>query len=485
MTTLVLPSSASWTRQTGHPVLSGVCAALGDALRIPAWVLRTLCVISGVSTVLVLPFASEDTFYDFYDMGSGPRIALCVCGVPVLCYLLAWWALPSDTAEQRRRMIGAGSAPVHGRPADTAGDALMEPAHLVRQFLRWAVLAGTTALGALVVVLGGVLPLVEGLFDQPIHEFFFARDETIPGTLFVLGLGVPVAALVLGLMPLQLLDRQRWAGRLQALPRTALLALVLALAGLVIGGLTVAGTFFGFPTMLGVLTVVLGAALLAALLLVPWGRHLWNAMREENQQRALVQQRSEFTAHLHDSVLQTLTILQRPGTGEDEMRRLARRQERELRRWLYRHEEADPHGQEQLCDAVESVTGEIEDLHGVPVHTVVVGDLAITEPVRPLLAALREATSNACRHGGQGVDVFVDASEDELEAFVRDRGPGFDLDDVPEDRLGVRESIIGRMQRAGGRADVHRAPGGGTEVALALRPGLPTGHEGLEDRSEG
>ena len=123
---------------------------------------------------------------------------------------------------------------------------------------------------------------------------------------------------------------------------------------------------------------------------------------------------------------------------------------------------------------IEALAAELEDLHGMDVHAVVVGDAPVTEDLRPLLAALREAASNACRHGRDGVDLFVDVDAARVEAFVRDRGPGFDLDSVPPDRLGVRESIIGRMRRAGGSAQVHPGPGGGTEVALLLPRGRRT-----------
>lgn len=106
-------------------------------------------------------------------------------------------------------------------------------------------------------------------------------------------------------------------------------------------------------------------------------------------------------------------------------------------------------------------------------RTVVVGDGPLTDRQRPLLAALREAVLNACRHGGGDVDVFVDIAPESVTAFVRDRGDGFDMAAVPEDRLGVRESILGRMDRAGGEATVGPAPGGGTEVMLRMP--APTG----------
>ena len=144
---------------------------------------------------------------------------------------------------------------------------------------------------------------------------------------------------------------------------------------------------------------------------------------------------------------------------------LARTQERELRAWLAGREG----DHDRLAAALEAVAGEVERAHGVPVEIVVVGDRALDGRGEALVAAAREAMVNAAKFGGGSpVDVYAEASDDALQVFVRDRGPGFDPAAVPEDRRGVRESIVGRMARHGGRAAIHSAPGAGTEVELTL-----------------
>lgn len=146
------------------------------------------------------------------------------------------------------------------------------------------------------------------------------------------------------------------------------------------------------------------------------------------------------------------------------MARLARSQERELRAWLYTDR---PEAGTSAADAFRDLAGEIEDLHGVPVDVVCVGDRTPDRDTEVIVAASREALSNAVRHGEPPVSLYVEASESLIEAFVRDHGPGFDPSDAPPDRHGVRESIIGRMERYGGTARIRRLANG-TEVRLAL-----------------
>ncbi|MGL4175265.1 MAG: sensor histidine kinase, partial [Dermatophilaceae bacterium] len=171
-------------------------------------------------------------------------------------------------------------------------------------------------------------------------------------------------------------------------------------------------------------------------------------------------------AHLHDSVLQTLALIQRQSADPASVTRLARAQERELRSWLY----AGPVGaQSSLAAAVTEVANEVEDVHGVPIDLVVTGDRPFEEHGAALSRAVREALLNAVRHGRPPVAAYLEIGTDGVEAFVRDRGDGFDLDDVPDDRLGVRQSVLGRMERHGGSARIRRLEEG-TEVELRLPP---------------
>jgi signal transduction histidine kinase len=219
--------------------------------------------------------------------------------------------------------------------------------------------------------------------------------------------------------------------------------------------------------LLAVLVVLVAVTLICA----PWWLRLVRGLAEERAERIRSQERAELAAHLHDSVLQTLALMQRRADDPREVAGLARRQERELRAWLNEGRPAGSSG--TVAAALEAAAAEVEETHGVPVDVVAVGDAPLDARGEAVVAAAREALVNAAKFAGEGpVSVFAEAGERRIEVFVRDRGDGFDLAQVPADRRGVRDSILGRMERHGGRAAVHGAPGGGTEVELVMeRPG--------------
>lgn len=201
-----------------------------------------------------------------------------------------------------------------------------------------------------------------------------------------------------------------------------------------------------------------------ALVLLPWGLKFWRDLEAERAGRVRATERAEIAAHLHDSVLQTLALIQRRAGNENDVVRLARAQERELRGWLYR----DP-GKEagQLSERIKAAAAEVEDSLGNAVDVVSVGDTAMTARHEALVQASREAMVNASRHGGGAVSVYLEVADGDAEVYVKDRGPGFDPESVPADRMGVRESIVGRMNRHGGSA-VISSSADGTEVRLRL-----------------
>lgn len=205
---------------------------------------------------------------------------------------------------------------------------------------------------------------------------------------------------------------------------------------------------------------ILGIAFIAG----PWLFRLSSDLSEERAERVRSQERADVAAHLHDSVLQTLTLIQKSANDPTAVARLARAQERDLRSWLFQSSGADP---TTLAAALRTISGEVDEAYGVPIEVVCVGDVPVTEPLRALVLATREAVVNAARHSGASrVDLYAEAGADQVEIFVRDRGTGFDLASVEVDRHGVRDSIIERMRRHGGTADVRSTPGSGTEIRL-------------------
>jgi signal transduction histidine kinase len=211
--------------------------------------------------------------------------------------------------------------------------------------------------------------------------------------------------------------------------------------------------------VLAVFMIVLGGAVAA----LPGIVRLWTELLAERAGRVREEQRAEIAAHLHDSVLQTLALIQNRAGASSEVARLARAQERELREWLFAG--SGPVG-EDLATELRDVAAAIELDYPARLEVVATGEPAAAHPA--LVAAAREAMLNAARHAGGEISVYLETSPAAIDVFVRDRGAGIDLATLPVDRLGIRESIIGRMSRAGGSATVGSGSGGGTEVHLHL-----------------
>ncbi|HEX6247977.1 MAG TPA: PspC domain-containing protein [Nocardioidaceae bacterium] len=402
------------TRRTEGRVLGGVAAGLAEHLGVDVVPVRVLFVA-----------------------------AAFLGGFGVAMYAGLWMILPSD-ARYRPQAPGLEAATRQGkRPGATSR--LEDGGWLV-------------ALGAVAI---GVLVLAQSL----------------------VGAGLVFWPLLLGAVGVAVLwrqadeaQRERWTdatGRIDlaraVLGRGGPAAYARLAAGVALLGTAL--TLFALQTgQTGVARDVLVAGLLGvlglALTVGPWLFRLVSDLGEEREARVRSQERADVAAHLHDSVLQTLALIQKHADDERAVARLARAQERDLRAWLYGDSAATD---TSLAGALRAAAAEVEDAHGTPVEVVTVGDTELGEEARPVVLAAREAMVNAARHSGADkVDVYAETGADRVELFVRDRGKGFDLEAVPDDRLGVRRSIIDRVQRHGGSAEVRSRPGEGTEVRLSM-----------------
>jgi signal transduction histidine kinase len=349
-------------------------------------------------------------------------------GVGIVLYGLAWVLLPAD---------------------DTGADSWM------RRLPRGR--------GAIEVALGMGLVTLAFLLTMRALGIWFADVIVWPVALLAAGAGMlwrqslrptPVQA------PAPPAPEEERNERTQVLSRNGVGAALVVAAGLVFLSATHALT-----AARDVVLAVLVVAVVLGIIFAPWAIRLVRSLAAEREARIRSQARAEMGAHLHDSVLQTLALVQKRADDPRAVAALARTQERELRAWLAGREG----DHDLLAAALEAVAGEVERAHGVPVEIVVVGDRALDGRGEALVAAAREAMVNAAKFGGGSpVDVYAEASDGALQVFVRDRGPGFDPATVSADRRGVRESIIGRMARHGGRATIHSEPGAGTEVELTL-----------------
>lgn len=211
---------------------------------------------------------------------------------------------------------------------------------------------------------------------------------------------------------------------------------------------------------LPVFVVVLGLVLAVG----PWMLQTFHQLTDERTARIREHERVEIAGRVHDSMLQTLMLIQRRADDPDEVIRLVRRSERELRGWLY-----TPAAPESLRAAVLALVADTEDTYAVTIDMVMVGEATTTPAVDALVQAAREAVVNSAKHSGAGqISVYAEANAEEITVFVRDRGHGFTVEEIPADRFGVRESVVARMQRHGGDAEIRSTPGSGTEVRLRL-----------------
>lgn len=359
-------------------------------------------------------------------------------GFGVVGYLLLWVLVPSEPTD-------AAVPPAKG--------------HVPRPAARELLGGGLVVAGVLIILWFSGLWFGEGL-AWPVtlaaigFAILWARGvgEEGSGRLDLASIGTPLEALL----------RTR-----ESRPR------LIAGAFLILGGMVV---FLAASTTLAAAANVVLAVIVTtgglALLAGPWLWRLANDLIEERTTRIRTQARAEMSAHLHDSVLQTLALIQR-AMDPREMATLARTQERDLRAWLYGRAPS-VHGV-RLHDAIDAMAGRLERAHQLRIEAVVVGDAEMDDDLRALVAACNEAVLNAAKHAGvEEVSVYVEVEEDQVNGFVRDGGTGFDPDAVPTDRRGIADSIVERMEQHGGSVQIRSHPGAGTEVHLNLpRRGAP------------
>ena len=254
--------------------------------------------------------------------------------------------------------------------------------------------------------------------------------------------------------------------------RSRALLRIAAAAVLLIGGLSALVAGHSTHALLGPLGGLLLVILAIVIMMGPWWLRIARDLVLERQARARAEERADMAARLHDSVLQTLALIQRRADQPQQVVQLARAQERELRSWLFGGPPppGSVDGQDMtLAAGVRLIQQEVEAQHEIPVEAVTVGDCELDDDLRALLAAAREATVNAAKWSGAPVvSLFAEVEPLEVVLFVRDRGRGFDPDAVPADRKGLAESIHGRIARRGGSATVRSVPGEGTEVSLMM-----------------
>ena len=349
--------------------------------------------------------------------------------------------LPSFTTSSEGRALAGVCAGI--------ADALGVDVTLVRVVFALLALAG----GA-----GIVLYLALWAWSRSGQAWWALLLLVVAGALLLGAVGVPDRALAgIVLVAAGLTIAWRRGGSLH--PEAPLSYVGLALAG--VGAVVLLGTGSA-PTRILAPGAVGGALLLVA---GPW---LWRLALERDTERAArirTEERADVAARVHDSVLQTLALIQRHAQEPRRVASLARRQERELRGWLYADRPLGDDGS-SLVAALSTAAADVEELHGVRVELASSGDAA---PDTALVLAAREAMTNAAKFAGvEEIDVYAEVTPKEVAVYVRDRGAGFDPATVPEDRHGIRESIRGRLEHAGGSATVTSSPGGGTEVELRL-----------------
>ncbi|MEA2123803.1 MAG: hypothetical protein QOI80_585 [Solirubrobacteraceae bacterium] len=388
-------------RDRAAAVLGGVCAGLARRFGVPPIVVR-----------------------------AGFVLGSFIGGIPIVVYVLAWAMLPAT---------GVRSRPLAGRRATieiAAGIALLVLAVLLL-FRAWGLWVGDAWVWPVTLVAVGAALIWRQ--SQAAAPEVAEPDGTVGAR-----------------------ERRPVSSPLDPGAQSRVLlgaALVLA------GGLVFLWLNDALAPARDVVLAVVVLLVAATAILAPWWLRLVRGLSEERSERIRSQERAEVAAHLHDSVLQTLALVQRRADDPRAVATLARKQERELRAWLNGSEARAG----TLAAALQAAAAEVEEAHGTPVDAVIVGDRALDAGTEALAAAAREALTNAAKFAPDtAISLYAEMTPERVEVFVRDRGPGFDADAVPADRRGLRESVVGRMERHGGTARIHTAPGAGTEIELAL-----------------
>ncbi len=333
-----------------------------------------------------------------------------------------------------------------------------------RSGMRPAIAESATRPDSGIVVAGGLV--IVGLM------WLFVSGGVVPGGLFwpmvIGGVGVVVIWLQVDerVAARATSEGGGWLGRFSR--GGGSMSILRLVGGLVLVG---AGISWILATQVGLaeLPAVLGASgvLLAGVAVVtaPWLAQQRARLRQADAERLRAEARADMAAHLHDSVLQTLALIQRQAGDAQTVAQLARRQERELRTWLY----GESTRAASLRSALREIAADVEARFAIDVELVCVGDVEVDDRVAAMVQATGEAVTNAAKHSGAPrVDVFAEVDDGRVEVFVRDRGAGFDPDDLPDGRMGVRQSIRARMERYGGTATIRSAPGEGTEVKVEI-----------------
>ena len=374
-------------------------------------------------------------------------LAAGLAGAGIILYAWLWIFLPSATDVQREaerregtRRFGLAEELNKQLPPEAEDPASEQRQHSMRQ-----------------VLIGAGLLVMAGLVSAQMLGAELRLDRLWP-------ILVVVAGAILAWLQLDDEGRAGLRRNTGTLSTGALIRLIFGVALVVTGLLLFLSGIVGLRELLSGLAVAVAVIAGLALVLLPWGLRFWRNYVSERSNRVRAAERADIAAHLHDSVLQTLALIQKRSQDPAQVLTLARAQERELRQWLYNTQEPE---EGEITEAIRREAAEVEELYLVSINVVAVGECRGLGGHDALLQATREAMTNAAKHAGGTISVYVEASPGRAEVFVRDRGDGFEVDQVSDDRHGVRESIIGRMERNGGSASI-RSSGDGTEVHLTM-----------------
>lgn len=291
-----------------------------------------------------------------------------------------------------------------------------------------------------------------------------AAASLVLSTGFAVGTLVPIGVVGVGLLMVWLAYDRGLDSGLNVLIIAAGGVMILAAIVLIVMNWETQDGFF--LALAAVVLTLMGVAALG----VPLWIRMWEQLGEERVEKAAAAERADIASRLHDSVLQTLALIQKRADDPVEVARLARGQERELRQWLFDSHDKTPQTTGTVFTALERACGEVEDIYALRIVPVTVGtDVALTEKTQAAVMAAREALVNVAKHAGvETADVYAEIMLDELSIFVRDRGAGFDPDNIPDGHHGLAESVLGRVERAGGKVRIKSEIGDGTEVAIIM-----------------